>query len=163
MPKQSLANIACSIARSLDVVGERWTLLIVRDLFVGMSRFEDIRRDLGVAPNVLAARLNNLERHGIVQRRKYQTAPARYGYGLTAKGLDLHAVIVTLLAWGDKWLSADPPVVMVHNDCGQATTARTVCARCGGELTAANTSSQVGPGADPGLGTAVIGNFLLKG
>lgn len=160
MPKQSFANIACSIARSLDAVGERWTPLILRDLFVGMSRFEDIRRDLGIAPNVLAARLDSLERHAIVERRQYQTSPVRHEYQLTEKGLELYPVIAALITWGDKWLSDAPPVLTVHHDCGHATTAKTVCAECGGELNAANTVAVVGPGADPGTGTAVIGQYL---
>ena len=92
MPKQSLANIACSIARSLDVIGDRWTPLILRDLFVGISRFEDIRRDLGIASNVLSTRLDNLERHTVVERRQYQSAPDRYEYRLTAKGFDLSLI-----------------------------------------------------------------------
>jgi DNA-binding HxlR family transcriptional regulator len=164
MPKQSFANISCSIARSLDIVGARWTPLILRDLFVGMTRFEDIRRDLGIASNVLAARLENLDQHGIVERRQYQTAPDRYEYLLTAKGLDLYPVIATLLAWGDKWLAdpQGPPVITVHSDCRHPTIAKTVCARCGGELNAANTSAVAGPGASPGPGTAVIGDYLKR-
>jgi DNA-binding HxlR family transcriptional regulator len=164
MPKQSFANISCSIARSLDIVGARWTPLILRDLFVGMTRFEDIRRDLGIAPNVLAARLENLDQHGIVERRQYQTAPDRYEYLLTAKGLDLYPVIATLLAWGDKWLAdpQGPPVITVHSDCRHPTIAKTVCARCGGELNAANTSAVAGPGASPGPGTAMIGDYLKR-
>ena len=160
MPKQSFANISCSIARSLDIIGERWTPLILRDLFVGMSRFEDIRRDLGIASNILAARLDNLERHGVVTRHPYQSTPVRHEYRLTAKGFDLYPLIAALLAWGDKWLSDAPPVLTVHRDCGQPTTAKTVCAECGGELNAANTTAIVGPGADPGPGTAVIGGYL---
>ena len=105
MPKQSFAAIACSIARTVDVVGQRWTPLIVRDLFAGMTKFEDIRRDLGIASNVLAARLEDLERHGVVERRQYQSAPARHEYVLTEKGRDLYPVIATLVAWGDKWLA----------------------------------------------------------
>lgn len=164
MPKQSFANISCSIARSLDIVGARWTPLILRDLFVGMTRFEDIRRDLGIAPNVLAARLENLDQHGIVERRQYQTTPDRYEYLLTAKGLDLYPVIATLLAWGDKWLAdpQGPPVITVHSDCRHPTIAKTVCARCGGELNAANTSAVAGPGASPGPGTAMIGDYLKR-
>jgi DNA-binding HxlR family transcriptional regulator len=164
MPKQSFADIACSLARSLDVVGERWTPLILRDLFVGMSRFEDIRRDLGVASNVLTTRLENLERHGIVERRQYQTAPVRHEYVLTAKGRDLYPVIATLLAWGDKWLAAGegPPALIVHTECGHATTAKTVCAECGGELNADTAIPAPGPGARPGPGTALIGNYIKR-
>ena len=147
MSKQSFANISCSIARAVDVVGQRWTPLILRDLFAGMSRFEDIRRDLGIASNVLAARLDDLERHGVVERRQYQITPVRHEYLLTQKGRDLYPVIATLLAWGDKWLAEPdgPPTLIVHADCGHVTTAKTVCAECGGELSAANTFTPPGP------------------
>jgi len=162
VPKPSFADIACSIARSVDVVGERWTPLILRDLFVGMSRFEDIRRDLGIASNVLAARLDRLERDGIVDRHQYQTAPVRHEYRLTEKGRDLYPVIATLIAWGDKWMAAGngPPALIVHSECGHATTAVTVCAECGGELNADTAVAAPGPGARPGQGTAVIGDYI---
>jgi DNA-binding HxlR family transcriptional regulator len=161
MPKQSFANIACSIARAVDVVGQRWTPLILRDLFAGMARFEDIRRDLGIASNILAARLDDLERHGVVERRQYQIAPVRHEYVLTAKGSDLYPVIATLLAWGDKWLATEgPPALTVHTDCGQVTTAKTVCAECGGELNADTAIAAAGPGAHRGPGTAIIGEFI---
>jgi DNA-binding HxlR family transcriptional regulator len=162
MSKQSFAAIACSIARAVDVVGQRWTPLILRDLFAGMARFEDIRRDLGIASNVLAVRLDDLEQHGVVERRQYQSAPARHEYVLTEKGRDLYPVIATLVAWGDKWLAepAGPPALTVHAECGHVTTAKAVCAECGGELNAANAIAAAGPGAKPGPGTAVIGAYL---
>jgi DNA-binding HxlR family transcriptional regulator len=164
MPKQSFADISCSIARAVDVVGQRWTPLILRDLFAGMARFEDIRRDLGIASNVLAARLDDLERHGVVVRRQYQSAPVRHEYVLTEKGRDLYPVMATLLAWGDKWLAdaEGPPALTVHTECGHVTTAKTVCAECGGELTAATAIPAPGPGARPGPGTAVIGGFIAE-
>jgi DNA-binding HxlR family transcriptional regulator len=163
MPKQAFADISCSIARAVDVVGQRWTPLIVRDLFAGMTKFEDIRRDLGIASNILAARLDELQRHGVVERREYQSTPTRYEYLLTAKGRDLYPVIATLLAWGDKWLSAPdgPPARTVHADCGHVTTAKTVCAECGGELNADNAIPAPGPGARPGPGTALIGDYIV--
>jgi DNA-binding HxlR family transcriptional regulator len=162
MPRQSFAGIACSIARTVGVIGERWTPLILRDLFAGMTKFEDIRRDLGIASNVLAARLDELERNSVVKRRQYQSAPARYEYVLTEKGRDLYPVIAALLTWGDKWLStADgPPVFTVHTDCGQVTTAKATCAECGGELNADNAIHTPGPGAKPGPGTALIGDYI---
>ncbi|HJT96525.1 MAG TPA: helix-turn-helix domain-containing protein [Mycobacterium sp.] len=162
MSKQSFASIACSIARAVDVVGQRWTPLILRDLFAGVARFEDIRRDLGIASSVLAARLEDLEWHGVVERRQYQSAPARHEYVLTEKGRDLYPVIATLVAWGDKWLAepAGPPALIVHSDCGQVTTAKAVCAQCGGELNAANVVAAAGPGARPGPGTALIGGYI---
>ena len=162
MSKQTFADISCSIARAVDVIGQRWTPLIVRDLFAGMTKFEDIRRDLGIASNILAARLEELERNGVVERRQYQSAPARHEYVLTDKGRDLYPVIATLLAFGDKWLStADgPPILTMHADCGHVTTAKTVCAECGGELNAGNAIHAPGPGAKSGPGTALIGGFI---
>ncbi|MFN3006208.1 winged helix-turn-helix transcriptional regulator [Mycolicibacterium wolinskyi] len=164
MPKQSFGDISCSIARAVDVVGQRWTPLILRDLFAGLTRFEDIRRDLGIASNVLTARLDELESHGIVERRQYQTAPVRYEYLLTEKGRDLYPVIATLVAWGDKWLAgADgPPALLRHNTCGRITTAKTVCAECGEVLDADTTTATPGPGAMIGPGTAVIGDFIAR-
>jgi DNA-binding HxlR family transcriptional regulator len=164
MPKQSFADISCSIARAVDVIGRRWTPLVVRDLFAGMTKFEDIRRDLGIASNILAARLDELERHGVVERRQYQSTPARAEYVLTERGRDLYPVIATLLAWGDKWLSAPdgPPALTVHADCGHVTTAKTVCAECGGELNAGNAIHAAGPGAKAGAGTALIGDYLSR-
>jgi DNA-binding HxlR family transcriptional regulator len=163
MPKQGFAEISCSIARAVDVVGQRWTPLIVRDLFAGMTKFEDIRRDLGIASNILAARLDELERNGVVERRQYQRAPARHEYVLTDKGRDLYPVIASLLAFGDKWLSVDgPPALIRHADCGHVTTAKTVCAECGGELNAHNAIHTAGPGARPGPGTALIGDYIRR-
>jgi DNA-binding HxlR family transcriptional regulator len=163
MSKQVFADISCSIARAVDVIGQRWTPLIVRDLFAGMTKFEDIRRDLGIASNILAARLDELERNGVVDRRQYQSAPARHEYVLTDKGRDLYPVIATLLAFGDKWLSLDgPPALITHTDCGHVTTAKTVCAECGGELNAANAIHSPGPGANPGRGTALIGDYIRR-
>jgi DNA-binding HxlR family transcriptional regulator len=163
--KQSFGDISCSIARTLDIVGPRWTALVLRDLFAGMARFEDIRRDLGIASNVLAARLEDLERHAIVTRRQYQSAPPRFEYVLTDKGRDLYPVIATLLAWGDKWTAGEggPPALLVHDECGCVTTAKAVCAECGGELGALTTTAVPGPGAHVGPGTAVIGGFLAPG
>jgi DNA-binding HxlR family transcriptional regulator len=163
MSKQ-FADISCSIARAVDVIGQRWTPLIVRDLFAGMTKFEDIRRDLGIASNILAARLDELDRNGVVDRRQYQSAPARYEYVLTDKGEDLYPVIATLLAFGDKWLSAPdgPPTLTVHADCGHPTTAKTVCAECSGELNAGNAIHAPGPGAKPGPGTALIGDYISR-
>ena len=90
--------------------------------------------------------------------------PARYEYVLTEKGRDLYPVIATLLAWGDKWLAEPegPPALTVHADCGHVTTAKTVCAQCGGELNAGNAIHAPGPGAKPGPGTALIGNYITR-
>lgn len=162
MPRQSLSDIACSIARTTDLIGERWTLLVLRDLFAGLSRFEDLRRDLGIATNVLTDRLNTLERGGLIARRRYQTKPPRDEYTLTEKGRDLYPVITTIVAWGDKWLAdADgPPAVIMHSDCGRAATAVVVCDNCSQPLNSENSYAVKGPGGRQGPGTALISTYF---
>jgi DNA-binding HxlR family transcriptional regulator len=123
----------CSIARSLELVGERWTLLIVRDIFRRRRRFEEIQESLGIARNVLAKRLETLVEEGIVERRVYQERPERHEYLLTQKGLDLWPVLVALMGWGDRWepQAGGPPAVIVHKDCGGRLDDRRICGRCG--------------------------------
>jgi DNA-binding HxlR family transcriptional regulator len=136
----------CSIARSLELIGERWTLLILRDVFTGNRRFEGIQESLGVARNVLASRLNRLVEEGILYRRPYQDRPERFEYRLTEKGLDLWPVLVTLLAWGDRHLAEEdvPPVVLVHRDCGGRINDRRICEGCGAELGVRDARAVVG-------------------
>ena len=99
----------CSIARALEIVGERWTLLIVRDCFLGLRRFEEFQQSLGVARNVLTSRLNRLVEEGILERVRYSERPARYEYRLTSKGRDLQIALAGLRQWGDRYLSEKPP------------------------------------------------------
>ena len=164
MQRTDLRHITCSIARTAHVIGEWWTPLILRDLFAGISRFEDLRRDLGVASNVLTDRLATLVEHGIVERRAYQTAPTRYEYVLTRKGRDLFPIVIALIRWGDRWEAggAGPPTVLVHDPCGRPTSAKLVCEHCGGELTDDSVTTVAGPGGRTGRGTAVIGPLLAK-
>jgi DNA-binding HxlR family transcriptional regulator len=126
----------CSIARSLELLGERWTLLVIRDVFNGNRRFDGLQRSLGVARNVLASRLNRLVDEGILYRHRYQERPERFEYRLTEKGLDLWPVLVTLLAWGDRHLPDEdgPPVVIAHRGCGGRVNDRRICEDCGAEL-----------------------------
>lgn len=140
--------MSCSIARTIDLIGEWWTPLILRDLFQGHSRFEDIRRNLGIASNVLSVRLERLLEHDIVARRQYQDAPPRFEYLLTEKGRDLFPILATLSAFGDRWLAADgePEAPFIH-DCGQPAAAVATCAHCGGELTADRVHTPPEPGA----------------
>lgn len=121
----------CSIAGTLDVIGERWTILILRDAFRGVRRFDEIQHDLGIARNVLADRLTKLVDHGILEKRKYQDRPARYEYRLTAKGVDLSPALVALMRWGDKHLAAgDVPIVLIHERCGTALDQTFICWQC---------------------------------
>jgi DNA-binding HxlR family transcriptional regulator len=137
MPLQrSYDNQDCSVAATLELVGERWTLLIVRELLLGVHRFSDLQADLGVARNVLQARLARLVEHGIVERRRYQDHPPRDGYRLTDKGLDLWPAVVTLMQWGDRHVPrpGGPPVTLTHRGCGGELDSHLTCAHCGAKL-----------------------------
>ncbi|HEV3101815.1 MAG TPA: helix-turn-helix domain-containing protein [Candidatus Dormibacteraeota bacterium] len=125
----------CSVAGSLELVGERWTLLIVRDAFMGARRFEDFQRRTGMARNVLTARLGRLVEEGIFERVQYQEHPARHDYRLTEKGIDLWPVIVSLLQWGDHYVyPGRAPVLLVHKNCGGAVDDHRICETCGAKL-----------------------------
>jgi DNA-binding HxlR family transcriptional regulator len=127
----------CSIARTLELVGERWTLLVIREVFMGRRRFSEMQRTLGVARNVLTSRLQRLVDEGILERRPYSERPERYEYFLTEKGLDLWPTVVAMMHWGDKHMPhpAGPPTVLVHKgECGGTVNDRRICERCGKEL-----------------------------
>jgi len=109
MLKRDYEGQNCSIARALEVVGERWTLLIVRDVFLGKRRFDELQESLGIARNVLTDRLNRLVAEGILTRVPYSERPVRYEYRLTPKGLELNVALTALRQWGDKYLSEKPP------------------------------------------------------
>src|SRR3954451_14740501 len=111
-------NQVCSVARALELVGERWTLLILRDAFAGVRRFDDFQRGLGIARNVLADRLGRLVEAEILERRRYQEHPPRDEYRLTERGRDLYPVVFSLMRWGDRHAAPDgPPRLVLHRDC----------------------------------------------
>ncbi|HEY8409187.1 MAG TPA: helix-turn-helix domain-containing protein [Gaiellaceae bacterium] len=112
MLKRDYDGQNCSIARALEVVGERWTLLIVRDVFLGRRRFDELQESLGIARNVLTDRLNRLTDEGILERARYSERPERYEYRLTAKGRDLNVALTALRQWGDAYLSEKPPTLL---------------------------------------------------
>jgi DNA-binding HxlR family transcriptional regulator len=132
------------------VVGERWSLLIVRDVLLGLRRFDQLQADLGVARNVLQTRLARLVEAGVLEKHRYHERPERFEYRLTEKGLDLWPVIVALLQWGDKYAApGGPPVVLEHRGCGGAVDGHRICLRCGARLTARDVRATAGPGASP--------------
>ena len=133
---REISELDCSIAQTLSVVGDRWTLLILRDCFLGRRRFDQFAESFGVSPHLLSTRLAKLVEEGILDRRPYQERPVRHEYRLTEKGIDLYPVIVSLLRWGDRWMSGEdgPPVTLVHRDCGHATTPTLNCSECGEPL-----------------------------
>jgi DNA-binding HxlR family transcriptional regulator len=132
--RSSVAHLNCSVAQTLDVVGEWWTLLIVRNLMWGQHRFEAIQGDLGIARNILSDRLGTLVQHGIVERVKYQDHPERFEYHLTPKGRELFPVIAALMAWGDTWAAPMGAPVSMQHGCGHAATPVVVCQQCGQQL-----------------------------
>lgn len=143
-PRVDLSSFACSVARTLDVVGDKWTLLVLRDAFYGVRRFDDFVRDLGIARNVLTSRLERLVGEEVLTRVAYEDHPPRFEYRLTAKGRDLFPVVLAMMHWGDSW-QADrdgPPVELVHDDCDQVTHAVATCAHCGDALDAFNVRVQ---------------------
>lgn len=123
----------CSAARALELVGERWSLLIVRDaLFGGTTRFTDFQRSLGLARNILAARLDRFVEAGLMQRRPPAAGSQHHDYVLTDKGRDLQPVIIALTHWGDHWAAPDgPPVLFRHAHCGGSVQQQTTCDQCG--------------------------------
>ncbi|HTZ87243.1 MAG TPA: helix-turn-helix domain-containing protein [Solirubrobacteraceae bacterium] len=141
----------CSIAGALEVVGERWSLLILRDVFLGLRRFDQIQANLGIARNVLQARLERLIEQGVLERSLYQKRPPRYEYRLTEKGVDLWPIVVSLMQWGDRHTPppGGPAVLLEHRDCGGRLDDHRICERCGTRVTARESSAQPGPGASP--------------
>jgi DNA-binding HxlR family transcriptional regulator len=133
--RNAVADQNCSVARTIAVIGDTWTLLVIREAFFRVRRFDQMQRNLGIARNVLADRLQSLVGHGILERVQYQDRPPRYEYKLTQKGLDLYPTLVSLMQWGDKYASeAGAPVELVHRDCGHVTHPVLSCSHCGEEL-----------------------------
>ena len=131
----------CSIARALDIVGEKWALLAVREVFLGNRKFDEMVRRTGAPRDTMAARLRTLVAAGVLERRQYSEHPARFGYHLTSAGRDLYPVITTLMRWGDKYLAGDdgPPLVLEHH-CGHRAVPTVVCEACGEPLRARDTT-----------------------
>ena len=144
----------CSIARSLEIVGERWTLLILRDALLGVTRFERFQERLGLAPNILAKRLRTLTDGGVLERRPYQERPERFEYVLTDSGKDLLPAVLALMSWGDAHLSpSGAPAVVRHAECGGGVGIGAVCGRCGETVGADDIEWYRGPGTRRTPGT----------
>jgi len=148
MKRSSIAHMNCSIARSLEFLGEWWTLMIVRDVFLGLARFDQIRADLGISRNILSDRLATLVEHGILRRTPYREAPVRYEYHLTDKGRDLMPVLLAFMRWGDRWLAGrnGPPMRVMHRGCRHEAGPVLACAHCGATIGTADVALTKGPG-----------------
>lgn len=148
MQRTDFAEMACSIARSVAVAGEPWSPLVIRDVYVGINRFEDMQRDLGISRKVLAERLKHLTEAGLFERRQYSERPPRHEYLLTDKGREFVDVLMAMVAWGDRWTAGDagPPILYRHRACGEVTHVVPHCAVCGEEMHAGDVDIEPGPG-----------------
>jgi DNA-binding HxlR family transcriptional regulator len=144
-----LSNDVCSVAGTLEVIGERWTIHVLREAFMGTRRFEDFSNNIGCARNILSDRLSKLVENEILERRRYQDRPPRSEYRLTEKGIDLYPILLTLMQWGDRYVADErgPAVILEHKSCGHETSPELVCSHCGELVTARAIRAQVGPGA----------------
>jgi DNA-binding HxlR family transcriptional regulator len=156
MQRKSFAEMECNIARSVEEVGDGWSLMILRNALLGAKRFQDFEAQLDVPPTTLARRLQSLTARGFFVRREYAAHPPREEYELTAKGLDFLPVLLSLAAWGERWLSpGGAPLELVHAQTGAAIRPSLVDACTGKELLAGQVGVQPGPGASAALRSAM--------
>ena len=155
MQRTSFQQMQCSVAQCLEVVGEWWSLLIVRDAFLGVTRFDDFHERLGISRNVLNQRLGHLVDAGVLERVAYCEHPPRNDYRLTDKGRDLWLVVTAMRQWGDRWAAPDgPPLVVIHKACGHVAEFVPTCSECGAVTTGRDVRAVDGPGA---VGSSMIG------
>lgn len=125
----------CSVARTLQIIGDRWSFLLIREMFFGVRRFDVFQENIGIATNILTDRLQRLTGHGIVEKQSYQVRPERFEYRFTSKGHDLYGPMIVMMRWGDKWLSSGkPPLLLRHTKCQEDFHAKVVCSACRKEL-----------------------------
>jgi DNA-binding HxlR family transcriptional regulator len=148
MQRTDFAGMACSIARSLAVAGEPWSPLVIRDVYVGITRFDDLQRDLGISKKVLAERLKHIVEAGKLERRPYSERPPRHEYVLTRMGQEFMDVLMAMVAWGDRWTAGDagPPVLYRHHACGEIAHVEPRCSVCGERMRSTDIDVLPGPG-----------------
>ena len=149
MRRKSFEGMNCSVAQALEVVGEWWTMLIIRDSFLGITRFDDFQRRLGISRNILADRLDHLVDKGVLTRVPYQQHPVRHDYRLTEKGRDLWLVLTAMREWGDRWEAEEgPPLEIEHRGCGHLTTVVPTCSSCGEPVDVRSVRALTRPGVE---------------
>ncbi|MBF6078563.1 winged helix-turn-helix transcriptional regulator [Nocardia beijingensis] len=148
MKRTTFADWPCTVARTVDLIGDWWTPLVLREAYYGATRFEEFERTLGLSRNVLSQRLTRLVDESLLERVPYQQRPVRYEYRLTEQGRDFFPVVAAMMRWGDRWRapSEGPPITLHHNSCGHDTYAETVCAHCREPLRHGDVSARLGPG-----------------
>jgi DNA-binding HxlR family transcriptional regulator len=138
----------CAVERTLSVIGDKKTLLVLREAFLGVHRFDRLRENTGLARNILSDRLNTLVANGVLRRERYSERPERYEYRLTRKGVDLWPVLMTLMNWGLRYGEIDEPTILLeHKACGATMMPRLECPECGEPVTAFDVRALPGPGA----------------
>jgi DNA-binding HxlR family transcriptional regulator len=164
MRQTSFADMHCSLARSLEKVGDWWTPLILRDIFLGLDRFDDLAADLGISRNMLSTRLRTLVDNRIVERVRYRERPPRDRYVLTQAGRELVPVLTALTAWGDRWATppGGPAAIHRHTRCGHDFRPTVTCSECGTLVNAEELEVLPGPGAQRGPGTALYGSLVRR-
>ncbi|WP_275004145.1 winged helix-turn-helix transcriptional regulator [Promicromonospora iranensis] len=152
MQRTRFGDMACSIARTLDVIGEPWSPLILRDVYVGITRFDALQQDLGISRKVLAERLKWLVEKGVLARQQYSSRPPRHEYTLTTKGEELCDLLLVMVGWGDRWTAgeAGPPALHRHHACGEFSHVELHCSVCGQPMHATDVDVLPGPGAAAG-------------
>ena len=161
MERKSFSGMHCSVAQCLEVVGEWWSMLIVRDAFLGVRRFGQFQQRLGISRNVLNQRLARLVGAGVLAKAPYSDHPPRYDYRLTGKGRDLWPVLTAMRQWGDRYAAPDgPPLEVMHRDCGHACGAVMTCSACGKQVGPSDVRAVPGPGAVEPLVAAAAGPGL---
>ncbi|MBV8932285.1 MAG: helix-turn-helix transcriptional regulator [Kutzneria sp.] len=155
----------CSLARGLEIVGDWWSPLILRDLYLGIDRFDALVTDLGLSRNVLTDRLESLIRGGVVAKVADQHHPRRGRYMLTEAGRELMPILMAMTAWGDKWAASDdgPPLFFHHDRCGEQFVPTVRCSSCGQKIDAAEVTARPGPGGKTAPGTMLVAAMLADG
>lgn len=161
MPRQDFGTFHCSIARTVDVIGDSWTPLILRDLTLGIDTFDELVRDLGISRALLSARIDRLVSGGVVKAVPYADRPVRSRYVLTDAGEQLVPILVALTQWGDRWKAPDGPPLLFAHDCGSELHARVTCTACGKEATLDSFIPRPGPGGRRAPGTVVVAERLM--
>lgn len=144
MGRAALSSQTCTIARAAALVGDEWTIMIVRELFLGTRRFDGFLRQTGMSTHLLSQRLKKLETAGVIRRTAYSQRPARYEYRLTEMGRELWPVVISLKQWGDRWMGdGETPVALIHKSCGHVTEPRMTCPECAEAMTAQDAEARL--------------------
>lgn len=148
MKWEEIGDQPCSVARALSVLGDRWTMLILRNAFMGIHRFDDFQRSLGLTRHVLSERLKRLVEHGILVKVPYVERQERFEYRLTDKGLDLYPIMLSMVQWADKWMDMGlgKPIEFTHKHCGKKMIPRMVCSECDEPIQVKDVRATAGPG-----------------